>query len=57
MIRREIVSMTSNLDVTVAVDMVSGAIDIFPSAKPTRDRDRACAPAARRLAPPREMAV
>jgi hypothetical protein len=57
MIRREIVSMTSSLDVTVAVNMVSGAIDVFPSAKPTRDRVQACAPAVGRTSPPREMAV
>ena len=49
--------MTSHLDVTVAVNMDSGTIDVFPSAKPLRDRVQACSPVARRAAPPREMAA
>lgn len=57
MIRREMVSMTSHLDVSVAVNMDSGTIDVFPSAKPLRDRVQACSPVARRAAPPREMAA
>lgn len=46
--------MTSNLDVTVAVNMVSGTIDVSPSAKPTRNRVQALAP---RTTPSRGMAA
>lgn len=49
--------MTSNLDVTVVVNTVSGTIGVSPSEKPTHDRVQACAGSARRTAPPREMAV
>lgn len=49
--------MTSTLDVTVAVNMGSGTIDVTPLAEPTRDHVRALAAGARRTAPPREMAA
>lgn len=49
--------MASNLDVTVAVNMDSGTTNLTHFAKPDRNRGQALAPAARRTAPPREMAV
>ena len=49
--------MTGNLDVTGAVNMDSGTIDVSQSAKPTRDRVPAFAPVARRTAPLRELAA
>ena len=49
--------MTSNLNVTVAVNMDSGTIDATPFAEPTRDHVQALAAVARRTAPPQEMAA
>ena len=50
-------SVTSNLDVTLAVNMDSGTSNVTPFAKPIRNHVQALAPVARRIAPPREMAV
>ena len=49
--------MASNLDVTGAVNIDSGTIDVSPSAKPNRYRVQVFAPVARRTGPPREMAA
>ena len=49
--------MTSTLDVTVAVNMDSGTIDVTPFAEPTRDHVPALAAVARQTAPPQEMAA
>ena len=56
-IRREIVSMASNLDVTVAVNMDSGTTNLTPFAKLTRNRGQALAAVARRTSPTLEMAA
>lgn len=49
--------MTSNLNVTVAVNIDSGTINFIPVAAPTRDHVQALARVARRTAPPRELAA
>lgn len=50
LIRRETVSMTSKLDVTVAVNINSGTVAVTPTGNPTRQNVQALTPVAIRAA-------